>query len=162
MKKNVHLLTEEVQALAQRSVLCWLATVDAEGKPNVSPKEIWAIADAQHVVVADIASPVSVRNIVQHPQVCLSFVDVFVQKGFKIVGVAQVIEQGSADFKTWAAPLLKMVEERFVIKNVLLIRVEKVVSIVAPSYRFYPEETTEMAQVKSAMQAYGMTAIRRS
>ena len=24
MKKNVHLLTEEVQALAQRSVLCWL------------------------------------------------------------------------------------------------------------------------------------------
>jgi hypothetical protein len=40
-----------------------LATVDAQGQPNVSPKEVWAIADDQHVVVANIASPVTARNI---------------------------------------------------------------------------------------------------
>lgn len=57
-------------------MLCWLATVDAQGQPNVSPKEVWAIADDRHVVVANIASPVTVRNIAQQPQVCLSFVDV--------------------------------------------------------------------------------------
>ncbi|WP_353245052.1 pyridoxamine 5'-phosphate oxidase family protein, partial [Limnohabitans sp.] len=38
------LLHEPVQEAARRSVLCWLATVDAEGQPNVSPKEVWAIA----------------------------------------------------------------------------------------------------------------------
>jgi len=63
-----------VREAARSSVLCWLATVDAEGQPNVSPKEVWTIADVQHVVVAHIASPISARNIAQHPQVCLSFV----------------------------------------------------------------------------------------
>jgi predicted pyridoxine 5'-phosphate oxidase superfamily flavin-nucleotide-binding protein len=61
------LLTDAVREAAHRSVLCWLATVDVEGQPNVSPKEVWAIADEQHVVVAHIASPISARNIAQHP-----------------------------------------------------------------------------------------------
>lgn len=82
-------LSHAVHEAAQRSVLCWLATVDDQGQPNVSPKEVWAIVDAQHVVVANIASPITVRNITQQPQVCLSFVDVWVQKGFKLQGTAQ-------------------------------------------------------------------------
>ena len=50
------LLNKLVREAARRSVLCWLATVDADGQPNVSPKEVWAISDEQHVVVANIAS----------------------------------------------------------------------------------------------------------
>ena len=145
-----------VRASAQRSVLCWLATVDADGQPNVSPKEVWAIADDQHVVVAHIASPVSARNIAQQPQVCLSFVDVFVQKGFKLKGTAQVVAADDPAFARWAQPLLAMVGQRFVIQSVLVIRVTAVAPIVAPSYRFYADETTELAQVASAMRTYGV------
>jgi predicted pyridoxine 5'-phosphate oxidase superfamily flavin-nucleotide-binding protein len=148
------LLTEPIREAARRSVLCWLATVDAEGRPNVSPKEVWAIADEQHVVVANIASPLSVRNIGQHPQVCLSFVDVFVQKGFKLLGTAREVRAADPEFATWAKPLLAMVGQRFVIHSVLVIRVTSVAPIVAPSYRFYPDETTEASQVESAMRAY--------
>ena len=148
------LLTEPIREAARRSVLCWLATVDAEGQPNVSPKEVWAIADEQHVVVANIASPLSVRNIGQHPQVCLSFVDVFVQKGFKLLGTAREVRSVAPEFATWAKPLLAMVGQRFVIHSVLVIRVTSVAPIVAPSYRFYPDETTEASQVESAMRAY--------
>ena len=149
-------LTDAVRASAQGSVLCWLATVDAEGQPNVSPKEVWAIADDQHVVVAHIASPVSARNIAQQPQVCLSFVDVFVQKGFKLKGTAQVVRADDPAFARWAQPLLAMVGERFVIQSVLVIRVTAVAPIVAPSYRFYADETTEQAQVAAAMRTYGV------
>jgi predicted pyridoxine 5'-phosphate oxidase superfamily flavin-nucleotide-binding protein len=149
-------LTDAVRASAQGSVLCWLATVDAEGQPNVSPKEVWAIADDQHVVVAHIASPISARNIAQQPQVCLSFVDVFVQKGFKLKGTAQVVSADDPAFARWAQPLLVMVGERFVIQSVLVIRVTAVAPIVAPSYRFYTDETTEQAQVASAMRTYGV------
>jgi predicted pyridoxine 5'-phosphate oxidase superfamily flavin-nucleotide-binding protein len=147
-------LTDAVREAAHRSVLCWLATVDAEGQPNVSPKEVWAIADEQHVVVAHIASPVSARNIAQHPQVCLSFIDVFVQKGFKLLGRAREVLADDPEFATWAKPLLAMVGQRFVIHSVLVIRVTSVAPIVAPSYRFYPDETTEASQVVSGMRAY--------
>ncbi len=155
------LLNESVREAACRSVLCWLATVDAEGQPNVSPKEVWAIADEQHVVVAHIASPVSARNIAQHPQVCLSFVDVFVQKGFKLVGTARELRAGNAEFATWAKPLLAMVGQRFTIQSVLVIQVQSVAAIVAPSYRFYPHDTTEASQVASGMRAYNVQSVEK-
>ena len=108
MSRMPCVLTDEVRQAARRSVLCWLATVDAQGQPNVSPKEVWAIADDHHVVVANIASPGSVRNIAQQPKVCLSFVDVLVQKGFKLQGIARAVLPADADYGKWAAPLLVM------------------------------------------------------
>ena len=150
------LMNEAVREAARRSVLCWLATVDADGQPNVSPKEIWAVADAEHVVVAHIASPVSARNIAHQPQVCLSFVDVFVQKGFKLKGMAHEVCADDPAFSRWVAPLLTMVGQRFFIRSVLVIRVTSVASIMAPSYRFYPDQTNEASQVDAAMRAYGV------
>ena len=50
-------------------VLCWLATVDALGQPNVSPKEVFAVIDEEHLVIAHIASPTSVKNVLQNPKV---------------------------------------------------------------------------------------------
>jgi predicted pyridoxine 5'-phosphate oxidase superfamily flavin-nucleotide-binding protein len=155
------LLNDTIREAARRSVLCWLATVDAEGQPNVSPKEVWTIADDQHVVVAHIASPISARNIVQHPQVCLSFVDVFVQKGFKLVGTAREVRAGDAEFATWAKPLLAMVGQRFTIQSVLVVHVKSVAAIVAPSYRFYPHDTTEASQAASGMRAYNVQAVEK-
>ena len=149
-------LIDAVRDTARRSVLCWLATVDAQGQPNVSPKEVWAIADDRHVAVANIASPVTARNIASQPQVCLSFVDVFVQKGYKLVGTAQVVQADDPDFISWASPLLAMVGQRFAIQSVLVMAVQSVDPIVAPSYRFYPDKTTEVSQMESAMQAYGV------
>jgi predicted pyridoxine 5'-phosphate oxidase superfamily flavin-nucleotide-binding protein len=161
MNPEQALLTDAVREAARRSVLCWLATVDAEGQPNVSPKEVWAIADDQHVVVAHIASPISARNIAQHPQVCLSFVDVFVQKGFKLLGTACEVRADNAEFAIWAKPLLDMVGQRFTIQSVLVVHVKSVSAIVAPSYRFYPYDTTEASQVASAMQAYNVQVVEK-
>lgn len=155
------MMNDAVRENASRSVLCWLATVDANGQPNVSPKEVWAVADDEHVVVAHIASPISARNIAHNPQVCLSFVDVFVQKGFKLVGTAREVRADNAEFATWAKPLLAMVGERFTIHSVLVVHVKSVASILAPSYRFYPNETTEASQVASGMRTYNVQAIEK-
>ena len=150
------ILSASVHAAAQRSVLCWLATVDAQGQPNVSPKEVWAIADDQHVVVANIASPVTARNIAQQPKVCLSFVDVLVQKGFKLQGTARTVLPDDPDYSKWAAPLLLMTGDRFPVRSVLLISVQSAQPIVAPSYWMYPETTTEASQAAAARLAYGL------
>lgn len=156
MKTKTPILSTAVRESARSSVLCWLATVDADGQPHVSPKEVWSIADDQHVVVAHIASPVTARNICQQPQVCLSFVDVWVQKGFKLLGTAQEVLADDPVFFAWAAPLLAMVGQRFVIHSVLVIRVTSVAAIVAPGYRFFPDETTEASQIEAAMRTYGV------
>jgi predicted pyridoxine 5'-phosphate oxidase superfamily flavin-nucleotide-binding protein len=148
------MLHPELQTSAQSSILCWLATVDADGWPNVSPKEIFTVLDPEHLVIANIASPPSVRNIAQNPRVCVSFVHVFVQKGFKVLGTARNVGKTDADFAHWAAPLVAMAGPRFPMHSVIVVRATGVESMVAPSYRLYPNETTEQAQVVSAMRAY--------
>ncbi len=149
-------LTDEVRQAARRSVLSWLATVDAQGQPNVSPKEVWDIADDRHVVVANIASPGSARNIAQQPKVCLSFVDVLVQKGFKLLGMARNVTPSDLDYERWVRPLLLITGDRFPVHSVVLIQVQSVQPIVAPSYRLYPDTTTEAGQIASARHTYGL------
>jgi len=84
-------INQAIRTDIENSVLCWLATVDAAGVPNVSPKEIFDSYNDDRIVIADIASSNSVRNIRAHPAVCVSFIDVFRQRGFKIVGTATII-----------------------------------------------------------------------
>ena len=150
------MLTPEISHSALRSVLCWLATVDGDGQPNVSPKEIFTVFDSQHLVIANIASPTSVRNIESHPRVCVSFVDVFVQKGYKVIGSAHNVRKQDERFSFWSEPLQAMAGTRFHIHSVLVVRASAVEPIWAPSYRLYAADTTEQGQVESAMRTYGV------
>lgn len=151
------MLTAQVRDAAARSVLCWFATVDAEGQPNVSPKEVWAVFDERHLVIADIASPGSARNVGTDAKVCVSFVDVFVQKGFKIAGRARRYAAGEPEFARWAAPLLPVAGERFPLRGVFVVEATRVTPIVAPSWAFYPDQTTEAGQVAQALARYGVS-----
>ena len=147
----------DVRHAAERSVLCWLATVDAAGQPNVTPKEVFAVADDDHLVIANIASPGSAANVAQNPKVCVSFVDVFVQKGFKVVGVASDVQPSDAAFARWVEPLRALAGDRYPIRSVIVVRVTAVEAIVAPSYWLFPSERTEASQVDAALRAYGVT-----
>ena len=154
------MLTPEVQNSAAHSVLCWLATVDENGQPNVSPKEIFIAFDTEHLVIANIASPTSVRNIEGNPLVCVSFIDIFVQKGFKVTGTARNVHRQDTEFSRWAAPLMAKAGPRFSIHSVMLVRATAIAPILAPSYRLYPTETTEQSQAASAILAYGVQPVR--
>lgn len=144
----------ELQTNAHQSVLCWLATVDQHGQPNVSPKEIFAIIDEHHLVIAHIASPQSIHNIQHNSSVCVSFIDVFVQKGYKIYGEAQIILPKHTDFDKWTNPLSHMVAGAFDFQATILIKIKNCTPIVAPSYRFKANQVTEQSQTALAMQRY--------
>ena len=154
------MLSPQVKEFATRSVLCWLATVDESGQPNVSPKEIFVVFDSEHLVIANIASPASAHNIGTNSRVCVGFIDVFVQKGFKVTGVARNVKNRDPDFSAWSQPLQRMAGPRFPIHSVFVIQVTAVEPILAPSYRLHPIETSEESQIASAMQAYGVQPAR--
>jgi predicted pyridoxine 5'-phosphate oxidase superfamily flavin-nucleotide-binding protein len=150
------LLTAEITESSRQSVLCWLATADADGMPNVSPKEIFAVFDDEHLVIAHIASPQSAANITANAKVCVSFVDVFAQKGFKLTGHATLVPAGTPAFAHWAAPLEKLAGPRFPIRSDFVVKVLATAPIVAPSYWLFPQEATPQRQVESAMRTYGV------
>ena len=77
------ILIEAIKQSIDKSILCWLATVSDAGMPNVSPKEIFQYYREDRVIIANIASPQSIKNIEQNPNICVSFIDILVQKGYQ-------------------------------------------------------------------------------
>lgn len=147
------MLTQEVIKYIEQSVLCWLATSDKDNFPNVSPKEMFTHFEGNKILIANIASPNSVENILENSNVCVSFINVFVQKGFKIKGQAKIIYKGDTDFEIKSKALTTLFSDKFPISAIIEITVQKIDSIMAPSYFLYPE-ITEEAQIKSAMDTY--------
>ena len=146
-------LTTEIKEYINRSVLCWLATVSNETVPNVSPKEIFSYYKTNKIIVANIASPQTVRNIKQNENVCISFIDIFVQKGFQIKGKAKIIKKTDSEFSEMQKILLKMTGGNFPFSTITEIKIGQVKPIIAPKYILYPE-TTESDQIESAKKAY--------
>lgn len=148
-------LSSENKDYINRSVLCWLATVSSKKVPNVSPKEIFNYYGANKIIVANIASPQTVRNILQNENVCVSFIDILVQKGFQIKGKAKIISETDSEFTRMKEILTKMTGGNFPFPTITEITVEQIKPIIAPKYILYPQ-TTEKEQIESAKKAYGI------
>ncbi|MGL4630001.1 MAG: pyridoxamine 5'-phosphate oxidase family protein [Leadbetterella sp.] len=149
------MISNEVKKSMEKCVLCWLATSDKYNEPNVSPKEIFTYQGDHTLLIAHIFSPKSILNIRENPRVCVSFVDVFVQKGFKIKGIASIIDKNDSLFKEKVRPLTDLFTDQFPIQAVIEIEVSQVEIIQAPSYHLYPDRT-EQFQIESAMNTYGV------
>lgn len=103
-------VNEAVRKTAKKAVLCWLATSDKDGFPNVSPKEVWEVSERGQVVIAEIASATSMENVRENPNVCVAFLDLFAQKGFQLYGKAELLQRGSPSFDEIGDRLLKLAE----------------------------------------------------
>ncbi|MFC6617509.1 pyridoxamine 5'-phosphate oxidase family protein [Deinococcus radiophilus] len=156
-------LSDEMVQVLRNSVLAWLATVDADGWPNVSPKEIFApytdpAGITAAIAIADIASPISVSNLRINPRACLSAVDIFRQVGYKVQGHVRIIAPCDAAFTEVSRGLLELTGGQYLVRHVLLLEVEQVRRIMAPSYHLFPERS-EAQRVAQAMQAYGVQPV---
>ncbi|MGP4750721.1 pyridoxamine 5'-phosphate oxidase family protein [Agrobacterium pusense] len=152
------MINDAIRIDVENSVLCWLATVDEDGTPSVTPKEIFASYNEDHLVIADIASSHSVSNVIARPKVCVSFVDVFRQRGFKLTGQARIVAPGDADFNAFGNDLLRLAGTDFPIRNIIAVKIESVSRIWAPSYKLFPERS-ENERMQSAYETYGVQPV---
>lgn len=149
------MLTQKIKKYIESSVLCWLATSSKENIPNVSPKEVFTYFGEEVIIIANIASPQTVKNIKENPNVCISFIDVLVQKGLQIKGSAEIVKKGGTTYEAMENELLKITQGKFPFSSITKITIETVKPIIAPKYILYPE-TTEESQIESAKKSYNM------
>lgn len=147
------MITEDIAQSIESSVLCWFATVAPDGSPNVSPKEAFIHDGNGKIIVAHIASPQTVRNIATNPLVCLSFIDVFTQKGHKVRGTATVLRESHERYPQQKAKLAQLVGDTFPIPAVIEVEPTEIEEIIAPSYRMFPDTTTNK-MVQQALATY--------
>ncbi len=76
--------------------LGFVATINADGTPNLSPKGTLASWDGEHLVFADIASPKTSENLDRNPAIAVNVVDPLIRRGYRFAGTAIVHRYGAA------------------------------------------------------------------
>ena len=87
-------LTEEAKKLIGEIHPSLVATASKSGKPNVSAKGSLRVLDNDHLVFAGIASPRTVANIEENPQVAIICLDAPARKGCRIWGRGKILNSG--------------------------------------------------------------------
>jgi len=113
----------------------YVATVNADGTPNVSPKGSFAIHDDATIGFVDMRSPGTMENIARDPRVCVTFVDVLTRRGIKIDGTTRVITEGAPDYQQLIKPYAATWPElRGTFQALVLIDITRVRPLCSPSY----------------------------
>ena len=87
-------LSPEMQRVVLEQRLGFVATVTAEGRPNLSPKGTTTLWDEEHLMFADLASPGTIENLATNPHVEINVVDPILRKGYPFKGTAAVYTSG--------------------------------------------------------------------
>ena len=87
-------LTKEIKDLIQTNHIAYVATVDKNGAPNVSPKSTFSILDDETFVFAEIMSTRTRENLLNNPNVALYFYSIETNRGCQIKGTAEMLKSG--------------------------------------------------------------------
>lgn len=125
-------LTKEIQDFINKQKLGFIATVCADGTPNLSPKGTTTVWDDDNLIFADIHSPGTVENLLINPAIEINVVDVFTRKGYRFKGIGTVVSKGTL-FKE-AVSFYKGIGVQYPIRNIVLVKVEQILPLKSPVY----------------------------
>ncbi len=130
------MLSDEMRRLIEEQRLGFIATVNADGSPNVSPKGTFVPLDGHTIAFAEMRSPQTLANIARDGRVEVNFVDPFGRKGFRFRGAARLVMRGDPEFDrlypTWAAVWGDELGALF--NGIVLITVESAKPLTTPAY----------------------------
>ncbi len=101
-------LSEDIKKIIGEIHPAFVATASKEGKPNVSPKGSFRVLDDEHVIFAEIASPRTMANLKENPQVCAIVFDPATRRGCRVWGKVEEILSSGDLFESEKAERAKM------------------------------------------------------
>ncbi len=146
-------ITTEMKELVQRMRLCFAATTDSEGIPNLSPKGSIVVLDDEHLAFCDIDSPNTVRNLRSNPHIEINVVDPVLRKGYRFKGRAELVHKGPI-YDQVAEGFWEREGKQYPVNTVVKIKVEMAVPVLSPAYTFIPGISEEQLR-RVWMQRYG-------
>lgn len=137
-------LGPEVERLIDEQRLCFVATVNEDGTPNLSLKGTIVVLDGEHLAFGDIRSPQTIQNLLARPGIEINVVDPLSRKGYRFRGVATVHDDGPR-----LEQLLAILRARGTtnpIQAVVVVRVERAAPVLSPAYDDGTDEQAIRAQ----------------
>ncbi len=133
------MLDDDMRAVIEGQRLCFAATVDGDGRPNLSPKGTIRVWDDRHLFFCDIASPNTRRNLERSPWIELNVVDPLSRRGYRFRGKATLHTDGPV-YQDATARIAADEGDAYPVHAVVLIEVERALPLVSPGYWHVTDE----------------------
>jgi hypothetical protein len=143
------MLTSALKAIIAANPLGFVASVNDDGTPNLSPKGTFVILDDAHLGFGHIRSPRTIANITKRPDVEINFLDVLARKAARIAGVCEVHERGNADFDALYPAFEGWGEYATIMKALVRVRITRASLVLSPAYDLGHTEEELRAQYKA-------------
>ncbi len=149
------IITDDMRDIVKATRLCFVATVDDDGTPNLSPKSSLMVYDDDHLVFANIASPNTVRNLRREPAIEINAIDIFMRRGYRFKGTAELMPPGTPEYDFVAEPFWADNGKQFPVHEIVKVHVARAVPVLSPAYT-YIDEITEDVLREAYLAKYGV------
>lgn len=139
-------LTPTMQRIVNEQKLGFVATVNADGSPNLSPKATFVVVDDEHLAFGDLRSPNTTRNLADRAGIEVNFVDPFVRKGFRARGQAVYHAKDTPEFAALVAKFDAWGSLTEALRGIVNIHIQRATLVSSPAYDGGADEAQIRAQ----------------
>ncbi|MBK19356.1 MAG: pyridoxamine 5'-phosphate oxidase [Rhodospirillaceae bacterium] len=128
------MLDDDMKAIIKQANLSFVATVNEDGSPNLSPKSTLRPYDDNSLIFANLASPGTIENLQRDPKTEINCIDVFSRRGYRFTGTATVHSPGDALYEEFNETILQELGSSTTVHDAVLIKLSAVAPILSPAY----------------------------
>ena len=128
------ILTDDMKTVVTEQRLGFVATVNKDGSPNLSPKATMMVLDDDSIMFADIRSPGTVANLKRNPAAEVNFVDPMSRKGYRFRGKLRLVAPDEEEYDRLHAMLAEWVAGPEDIKAVVVLDIDAAPPLTSPAY----------------------------
>jgi hypothetical protein len=149
---------EDMKRIVAETILCYVATTNEDGSPNLSPKSSLRVHDDMHLIFANMASPGTVRNLKRDSRIELNCVDIFGRRGYRFVGRATVHSGDDPIYLALKKDVATEHGDAIPVFDAVMIEVLEVKPVISPAYTFI-DGVTEEALRGAYLEKYGVQLV---
>ena len=154
-EKERNMLNDDMKAIITQANLGFIATVNADGSPNLSPKSTLRPRGDDCLIFANLASPGTMRNLERDPRIEVNCIDVFSRRGYRFTGTAEIHSPGDELYEAFKAEMAAELGPDTKVHDAVLIRLSAVHPVLSPAYD-NPNVTEERLR-ETYFKKYGVT-----
>lgn len=143
------MLTEEMKSIIATYPLGFVASVNRDGTPNLSPKGTFVALNDKQLVFGHIRSPGTMGNIAERPVIEINFLDVLSRKAVRIRGRAFMFRHSAPEFADLFAALSGWKGYTEMMKAVVRVDIDTASLILSPAYDLGHTEAQLREQYKA-------------
>ena len=129
-------IDQDMKNIIEGTILCFTATVNRDGSPNLSPKSTLKVFDERHLIFANIASPGTLTNLKSDDRIEINCVDIFSRRGYRFKGTGSIHSVGTKIYMDLLNDIQREHGKTIPVFDAILVEVHETKPILSPAYHF--------------------------